>query len=99
MDGLVVLCNGTKISTSYFIYRRIDTIMRPFHDVHEMNAYRAGHVCLPVGMIQFKKCWTDFDEISYRRYAFGACPKVILLSFLQSISTWRTNILVRWDQH
>jgi hypothetical protein len=35
--------------------------MRSSHDVHEMNAYRADHVCLSVRMIQLENHWTGLD--------------------------------------
>jgi hypothetical protein len=52
--------------------------MRSLHDVYEMDAYRAGHVCLSVRMIQLENRWTDFDEILYGRYAIGECMKIVL---------------------
>jgi hypothetical protein len=74
-------------------------MMRSLHDVHEMNAHRAGHVCLSVRMIQLENRWTDLDEIWYGYYAIGDYPEIVLLSFLKSvIRTWRTNKLVRWDR-
>jgi hypothetical protein len=73
-------------------------VMRSLHDVHEMNAYGAGYVCLFVRpsarMIQLRNRWTDLDEIWYGRHAIGDYPKIVLLNFLQSvIPTWRTNEL------
>jgi hypothetical protein len=50
--------------------------MRSLHDVHQMNAYMADHVCLSVRMIQLENRWTDLDEIWYGRYA-------ILFNFIQ----------------
>jgi hypothetical protein len=42
-------------------------IVRSLHDVHEMNAFWAGHVCLSVclsiPMIQLENRWTDLHEI------------------------------------
>jgi hypothetical protein len=42
-----------------------DHIMRSLHDVHEMKAYRVGHVCLSVRpsvhIIQFENNWTVLD--------------------------------------
>jgi hypothetical protein len=74
--------------------------MRPLHDVHETNAYRAGHVCPSVRMIKLDNPWTDLNEIWYGRYATGDYPKIVLFNFLQSvIPTWRANKLVRWDRH
>jgi hypothetical protein len=71
-------------------------IVHSLHNVHEMNAYRAGQVCVSVHMIQ----QTDLDEIWYGRYAIGEYPKILLLNFLQSvIPTWWTNKLLRWDRH
>jgi hypothetical protein len=74
--------------------------MRYSHDVLEMNAYRAGHVCLSVcpsvRMIQLENRWTDLDEIWYGRYATEDYPKIILFNYLQLvIPTWRTNQFVR----
>jgi hypothetical protein len=40
-------------------------IMRSLHNVHEMNTYRAGHVCLSIRVIQLENRWTDLDEILY----------------------------------
>jgi hypothetical protein len=37
--------------------------MRSLLDVHEINGYRAGHVCLSVLMIQLENRLTDLDEI------------------------------------
>jgi hypothetical protein len=45
--------------------------MRSLHNVYNMNAYRAGHVCLSVRMIQQENRWTDLDEIWYGRCAIG----------------------------
>jgi hypothetical protein len=42
----------------------LNSIMLYLHEVHEMNAYRAGSVCLSVGT-----CWTDLTDIWYGRYA------------------------------
>jgi hypothetical protein len=39
--------------------------MRSLHDVHEMDAYTAGHVCLSA---RFNR-WTNLYEIRYGRYA------------------------------
>jgi hypothetical protein len=70
------------------------------HNVHEINAYRAGHVCLSVHMIQLKNRWMDLDKISYGHYATGDYPKIIIYNLLQSvIPTWRANKLVRWGRH
>jgi hypothetical protein len=59
--------------------------MRSLQDVHEMNAYVAGHVCLSVrlsvSMVQLEKTWTDLDEIWYGRYAIGDYPKIVLYNF------------------
>jgi hypothetical protein len=75
-------------------------ILRSLHDVHEMNAKRAGNVCLSVRMIQLENRWTDLDEICYGRYATGDYAKIVLFDFLQKvIPTWRMNKLVRWDRH
>jgi hypothetical protein len=78
--------------------------MRSLHDLHEMNTYRAGHVCLSVRLsvhiIQLENLWTDVDEICYGRYAIGVYPKIVLSNFLQSvIPTWQANKLVRWDRY
>jgi hypothetical protein len=43
-------------------------IMRSLHEVHEMNAYRAGQSSLAfvsVRMIQLENRWTDLDEICH----------------------------------
>jgi hypothetical protein len=48
-------------------------------------------------MLQFKNCWTDFDEISYGLYAIGGYPKIILFNFLQIIiPIWQKHELVKW---
>jgi hypothetical protein len=60
-------------------------ITRSLHVVHEMNACRAGHVCLSVRMIHLENRWTDFDEIWYRLYAIEDYHKIELFSFLQSV--------------
>jgi hypothetical protein len=74
--------------------------MRSLHDVHEMNEYRAGHVCLSVRMIHLENHWMDLDEIWYGRYAIGDYLEIVIFDFLQSvIPTWQTNKLVRWDRH
>jgi hypothetical protein len=68
-------------------------IMRSLHDVYEMNAYRADHVCLSAWL----NLRTDSDKISYGRYDIGVRPRIILFSSLQSvIPTWQTNKFVRW---
>jgi hypothetical protein len=36
-------------------------IMRSLHDVHEMNAYSAVHVCPSVHIIQLESRWTNLD--------------------------------------
>jgi hypothetical protein len=46
-------------------------LMRSLHDVRDMDAYRADHVCLSIRMIQLKNHWTDLDEIWYGRYTIG----------------------------
>jgi hypothetical protein len=64
--------------------------MHSLNDVHEMNAYRTGHVCLSICMIQLKNHWTELDGIRYRRYAIGDYHKIVLYNFQQSvIPTWR----------
>jgi hypothetical protein len=78
--------------------------MRSLHDVHEMNAHRAGHVCLSfrlsARMIQLENSWTDLGEIWYGRYAIGNHPKIVLCNFLLLvIPEWRTKKLVRWGRH
>jgi hypothetical protein len=72
-------------------------VMRSLHDVHEMVAYRASHICLSVfRMVQLENRWTDSDEIWYGLYAIGDYPKTVHSKFLQSvIPTWRTKKLVR----
>jgi hypothetical protein len=76
--------------------------------MHEMNAYRAGHVCLSVRlsvrlsirMIQFENHWTDLDELWYGRYVIGDYPKIVHYNFLQSvIPIWRAKKLERWNRH
>jgi hypothetical protein len=46
-------------------------IMSSWHDVQEMNAYRAGHVCLSirrsVGVIQLENHSTDLDDLDFVR--------------------------------
>jgi hypothetical protein len=37
--------------------------MRLLHDLHEMNASRAGHVCLSVCMIQLERRSSYLDEV------------------------------------
>jgi hypothetical protein len=48
--------------------------MSSLHDVHEMNEYKADHVCLSDRMIQLEKRWTNLDNILYGRYAIGDYP-------------------------
>jgi hypothetical protein len=55
--------------------------MRSLHNVHEMNAYRVGHVCLSIRMIQLENHWMDLDEIWYGRYAIGDYPKLYFTIF------------------
>jgi hypothetical protein len=57
--------------------------MRSLHDMHEVNAYRAGYVCLSVRMIQLVNRWTHLGEIWYGRYAIGGYPKIVHLYFLR----------------
>jgi hypothetical protein len=57
--------------------------MHSLHDLHEVKAYRAGHVCLFVCMIQLENRWMDLDEIWYGHYAIGDYPKIVLFNFLQ----------------
>jgi hypothetical protein len=101
-------CPEPFVSSLYpqtlFIKIHFNDVMRSLHNVHGMNAYRAGHVCLfvrpSVRMVQLENSWTDLDEIWYGDYAIGDYPKIVLLNFLKSvISTWRKNKLVRWDRH
>jgi hypothetical protein len=85
--------------TRYYIH--ILLIMHYFHDVHEINAYRADLICLsesPVCMIQFESSWMDLDEIWYGHYATESYPKIVLFNFLQSVITRLMNELVRWKQ-
>jgi hypothetical protein len=57
-------------------------------------------VCLSVRMIQLENRWMDLDEILSGHYAIGDYRKIVLVNFLQLvIPTWRTNKLVRCDQH
>jgi hypothetical protein len=51
--------------------------IRSLHDVHELNAYRPGLVCLSVRTIKLENRWTDLDEIWYGRYATGNYPKTV----------------------
>jgi hypothetical protein len=67
--------------------------MRYLQDVHEMNVYRAGPVCLyvlpSVRMIELETHWTNFDYVWCRRHATAVCPELLLFNFLQSvIPTW-----------
>jgi hypothetical protein len=41
----------------------VPVVMHSLHDVHEVNAYRAVHVCLSICIIQLENRWTDLDEI------------------------------------
>lgn len=47
--------------------------MRYLHDVHEVDAYRADHVCLSVrshvGTIELENCRRYLNEIWYGRYS------------------------------
>jgi hypothetical protein len=74
--------------------------MRYFHDMHEMNAYRVGHVDLSVCPHDSTREELDgLDEIWYGCYAIWDYPKIVLYNFLQSvIPTWRANKVVRWDR-
>jgi hypothetical protein len=58
--------------------------MHSLHDAHEMNTYKAGHVCLSdhlqVHMIQLENRWTDLDQIWYGRYAVEVYPKIVFFS-------------------
>jgi hypothetical protein len=57
-----------------------------------MDAYRAGHVCLSLHMIQLKNRWTDSDDILKGSYAIGGQLKLVRLVFLQPvIPRWRTD--------
>jgi hypothetical protein len=38
---------------------------RSYHDVHAVNAYRAGLVCLSVGVFQLENCWVHLCQILY----------------------------------
>jgi hypothetical protein len=68
----------------YFIFTFFIVIMRSLHDVHKINSYRAGHVCLSVRMIRQENRLTDLDEIWYGRYAIVVCPKIVFPNVLQS---------------
>jgi hypothetical protein len=61
----------------------VHTFMRSLHDVHEMNAYRASHVCLSVRIIILENCWTDLNKIWYGRYVIWDYPKIVIFNFLQ----------------
>jgi hypothetical protein len=65
------------ISKAICIAYRMLLVMRSLHDMHEMNAFWAGQVCLSVHMIQLEHRWTELDEIWYGRYATGDDPKVV----------------------
>jgi hypothetical protein len=59
--------------------------MYSLHDVHEMNAYRAGHACLPihpsVHTVKLENHVRDLDEIWYEHFAIGDYPKIIISIF------------------
>jgi hypothetical protein len=64
--------------------------MHSLHSLHEINTYRAGHVCLYVrpsgcvsAFLQLENYWTDFYGIWYGHYAIEDYPKNILFSLLQ----------------
>jgi hypothetical protein len=62
-------------------------IMCSFQDVHEMNAYRAGCICLST----FFK-FTNFCKKCYGHYAIGGYPKLVRFIVLQSaMPIWRTQ--------
>jgi hypothetical protein len=75
-------------------------IMHFLHIVHEMNTYRAAHVCLSLCMIQLEKHWMDLVEIWYGGYAIGDYPKNHTLQFpaVNNI-TMADNKLVRCYLH
>jgi hypothetical protein len=56
-------CGRTRASAVRIRAEEHSVITRSLHDVYEMNAYTAYHVCPSVHMIQLKNCWTDLDEI------------------------------------
>jgi hypothetical protein len=95
-ESYLLLRCRKKIIVQFSLYYLLCSL----HGVHEMNTYRADHVCLSVRMIQLENCWTDFAEIWCRLYAIGGYHKIFLFNFLQSLlSTWRTHELVRWERH
>jgi hypothetical protein len=61
------------------------TFTGSFHDVHKMNAYRAGHASLSVCVIQLDSRYTDSKEIWYGRHAIGNYSKTVIYNFLQSV--------------
>jgi hypothetical protein len=65
--------------------------MRSLHDVHGKNAYRAGHVCLSVHMIQLENHWMDLDEIWYGHYAIGVYPEIVLACSMGQSSLYGTE--------
>jgi hypothetical protein len=65
--------------------------MHSLQDVHEMNAYRAGHVDLSVHMIQLENCWMDLDEIWYGSYTIGDYPS----HTFQFSTIGNTNMVVK----
>jgi hypothetical protein len=59
--------------------------MSSLYDVHEMNAHRAGLLCLYIRIIQLENRWQDLDEIWYGQYVFGKHPKIVLFNFIQAV--------------
>jgi hypothetical protein len=59
--------------------------------MRDMNACKAGHVCLSVRMIPLENLWTDLGNVWYGSYSNGIYPKVIFFfNFLQLVmSAWR----------
>jgi hypothetical protein len=49
--------------------------MHYLHDVHEINADRAQHVCFFVRMIQFQNLWRTWVKFFYGHYATANYPK------------------------
>lgn len=94
---LISIC---KVSRVFF---SVGSFTRSLHVVREMNACKPGHVCLfPsvfVPMIHLENRWTDLHETRCGSYAIGVYPKIVLISFVESVTrTWRTKKLVRRDR-
>jgi hypothetical protein len=75
--------------------------MSSLHDVHEMNSYRAGHVCLSVRLHHsIREPLDGFGWNLVWTYATGVYSKLVLLNFLQlEVPRWQTNELMKWGRH